>query len=192
MHFQGPGLYHVFNRGNNQHEIFSNVDDYHVFLEYSRKYLLGKADILAWCLMPNHFHLMLDVGESGLTTIKWGGNEMSAISNGIQLLQSSYAKRKNIQTGSKGSLFQQRAKSKFIESDEYARICFWYIHFNPVAAKIVENMADWPYSSYRSFIGLKEDILLNKNRAQDILGFSSVDFAYAPVAPYSFSLPWVV
>ena len=141
--------------------------------------------------MPNHFHFLIEVSEQGLLPLKWGGNEMASISNGFQILQSAFAKWKNARSGMKGSLFQQRAKSKLIDNDEYTRICFWYIHFNPVAAKIVENMAEWPYSSYRGFCGLSNDLLLNKDRALEITGFSEMDFLNLPKEFLNASLPWM-
>ena len=61
MEFSNGQIYHVYNRGNNSQTVFFSRENYLFFLEKVRKYLSPHADILAWCLMPNHFHLMISV-----------------------------------------------------------------------------------------------------------------------------------
>lgn len=63
MDFAEGHIYHVYNRGNNSQTIFFNRENYLFFLEKLRKYVLPHADVLAWCLMPNHFHLMISVKQ---------------------------------------------------------------------------------------------------------------------------------
>lgn len=67
-------------------------EDYIQFLMRCHKYIAPRSEILAWYLMPNHFHFLLQVNAIGLTPFKHGANEMLFISNGFQLLESSYAK----------------------------------------------------------------------------------------------------
>ncbi len=67
MEFEKGNLYHIFNQGNNQRKIFFEHKNYLFFLEKIRTYISPYADILAWCLMPNHFHLMIRVNEVELT-----------------------------------------------------------------------------------------------------------------------------
>lgn len=61
MHFQTGELYHIFNQGNNREKIFLSRDNYLFFLNKIKTHILPHADVLAWCLMPNHFHLMIYV-----------------------------------------------------------------------------------------------------------------------------------
>jgi putative transposase len=63
MDFAEGHIYHVYNRGNNSQTVFFNHENYLFFLEKLRKYILPHTDILAWCLMPNHFHLMIVVKQ---------------------------------------------------------------------------------------------------------------------------------
>ena len=61
MYFESGGIYHIYNQGNNRQVIFYNRKNYLFFLRKIRTHILPFADILAWCLMPNHFHLMVEV-----------------------------------------------------------------------------------------------------------------------------------
>ena len=76
------------------------------------------------------------------------------------LIQKGINKRNNFT----GSLFQQNTKAKIVSSSDYRRICFHYIHQNPIKAKLTEKMEDWPYSSFPDYIGKKKgDIMQHKN-----------------------------
>lgn len=63
MHFESDHIYHVFNRGNNSQKIFFTRENYLFFLEKISTYITPFTDILAWCLMPNHFHLMIYIKQ---------------------------------------------------------------------------------------------------------------------------------
>jgi putative transposase len=63
MDFIENNIYHVYNQGNNQQRIFFNYDNQILFLDKIRKHILPYADVLAWCLMPNHFHIMIYVNR---------------------------------------------------------------------------------------------------------------------------------
>lgn len=63
MEFAVGHIYHVYNRGNNSQPVFFTRENDLFFLDKIRKYILPHADILAWCLMPNHFHLMIEVKQ---------------------------------------------------------------------------------------------------------------------------------
>jgi putative transposase len=146
------GLYHIYNRGNNQQPLFFSEQDYNLFIELSIKNLAPRCHILAWCLMPNHFHFLLEINETSLERIIWGGNQMPAITNGFQLLQSNYAKIINNRENRSGSLFQQKTKAKLLETIDYAVTAFWYIHRNPVKSGLVNNIQDWEYSFIRNIL----------------------------------------
>ena len=170
------GLYHIYNRGNNHQPLFFREQDYNLFIELSIKNLAPRCHILAWCLMPNHFHFLLEINETSLERVIWGGNQMPAITNGFQLLQSNYAKIINNRENRSGSLFQQKTKAKLLETIDYAVTAFWYIHQNPVKSSLVNNVEDWEYSSYKEYFGLRSGKLCNVDLGKSILDLSDVDF----------------
>ncbi len=176
MNFPIEGIYHVYNRGNNKQRIFFCSEDYLQFLKRCQKYIAPRSEILAWCLMPNHFHFMIQVNAIGLSPFRQGGNEMPLISNGFQLLQSSYAKRINQRDNRTGSLFQQKTKSKLIKDGTQLVNTFWYTHYNPVEAGLVNRMQDWAYSSYPDFCNPRNTTLCNVELAKNLIGLSGIDF----------------
>ena len=176
MRFSQPGLYHVYNRGINKQPIFFSRDDYLHFKSLCQKYIASRCSIIAWCMMPNHFHFLINADEASLEPIIWGGNKMPALSNGFQLLQSSYAKSTNFKGNRTGSLFQQKTKSKIIEDHVHAITGFWYLHQNPVKAGLSENMWDWEYSSYQEYCRMREDSLCNAALGRILLDLHDIDF----------------
>lgn len=101
---------------------------------------------------------------------------MPSISNGFQLLQSNYSKRINYRENSTGSLFQQKTKSKLLETKNYALTAFWYLHQNPVKASLAKDMVEWKYSSYKEYCGLRNEGLSNFSLRKNILNLSEKDF----------------
>ena len=126
--------------------------------------------------MPNHFHFLINADEASLEPITWGGNMMPALSNGFQLLQSSYAKSTNFKGNRTGSLFQQKTNSKIIEDHEHAITAFWYLHQNPVKAGLVGNIWDWEYSSYKDYCSMREESLCNVALGKTLLNLTETDF----------------
>jgi putative transposase len=166
MNFQKGLIYHVFNQGNNRQQIFFNQRNYLFFLRKMEKHLKPHADILAYCLMPNHFHWLLHVHSVEILNHK---GVAKPLNNNIGILLRSYARAINIQEGRTGSLFRQRTKSKngliqdvitidgpnaqefFKHGNEYILQCFRYIHMNPVKAGLVSSPEDWPWSSAQEY-----------------------------------------
>src|SRR5689334_25089416 len=112
MHFQSETIYHIYNRGNQQQTIFFNRNNYLYFLEKVKKYISPYCDLLCWCLMPNHFHFLVNANEKSVEPIPNATIPIQKMSEGIRLLLSSYAKGLQKQTGVKGNLFQQKTKAK--------------------------------------------------------------------------------
>ncbi len=148
--------YHIYNRGTNKMEIFLDKSDYQRFLKllyttnsketlkYSdietspgRTWTIERGntltDIGAYCLMPNHFHLLVKGSEDG------------NISLFLQRLLTAYSMYFNKKYNRTGSLFQGKSKSKHINNNEYLKYIFSYIHLNPV--KLIQN--DWKENSIR-------------------------------------------
>jgi REP element-mobilizing transposase RayT len=139
IEYQGA-YYHVINRGNAGGDIFETEKDREKFLAY-----LGKAVerfsliIHAYCLMTNHYHLLVETPQANLSAA-------------IQWLSVSYAVYYNRKHQRRGHLFEGRFKALLIEADEYLKELSRYIHLNPVRAKLVEKPAAYKWSSYRAFI----------------------------------------
>ena len=139
--------YHVFNRGNNYSAIFFERENYLYFLRQMRKYLAIEAvETVAYCLMPDHYHLLLRLVADDLSTPMQG-------------LSLSYTKAVNKRHGRVGALFQGRFKAVRVDRDEYLLHLSRYIHLNPVTAGLVRQPEDWEFSSYRDYLGLRRGTL---------------------------------
>ena len=178
MEFFENELYHIYNRGNNRQQIFFKPDNYLYFLNKVRKFLLPHCDILAYCLMPNHFHFLINADSRTTSTKIIADKEKNILSEGIRMLLSSYTQAINKQNKTSGSLFQQNTKAKAITKDSnlYDLLCFHYIHQNPMKAKLVEKMEDWVYSSFKDYCGLRKGTLCNQELAFRLLDFDKKTF----------------
>ena len=176
------GYYHIYNRGVNKQEIFNNQQDHEVFLHFLKRYLTPfsnlskdekflkfqptwrtdihkKVKLIAFCLMPNHFHLLVkQFVREGMTEF------MRALSN-------SYVRYFNETYERIGPLFQGRFKAILIETTPYLLHLTRYIHLNPVAedfklkqvkqvgpvnrSDLLSKLNEYPYSSYNYFLGKK-------------------------------------
>ena len=178
MEFFRNELYHIYNRGNNRQRIFFKPANYIFFLNKIRRCILPYCDVLAYCLMPNHFHLLIRSDERTIATKSVAGKEKNVLSEGIRHLLSSYTQAINKQNSSTGSLFQQNTKAKPIVkgSKNYDQICLHYIHQNPLKTKLVEKMEEWEYSSFQDYCGKRNGTLCNKELAVTILDLNLKTF----------------
>ncbi len=138
--------YHVYNRGINREPIFFDDKNYVFFLRKWRGFLEQTADVLAYCLMPNHYHFLLRLLADEL-------------SDAMQSFSQSYAKAINLQRKRTGPLFQGRFQAIHVDEDVYLRHLTRYIHLNPVAAGLVPYPEDWTWSSYREYLRRREGTL---------------------------------
>ena len=143
VHYPGA-LYHVTLRGNAGQAIFFDSRD------RTRFYLLLQEGIErfrhrihAFCLMTNHVHLAIQVGDIPLCRI-------------IQNLSFRYTKWINWRQNRSGHLFQGRYKAVLVDADVYLLELTRYIHLNPVRAGIVKEPEDYPWSGHRSYLGREE------------------------------------
>ena len=153
MKFAPNQLYHIYNRGNNRQPIFFEEENYEFFLKKVSNELNPFADILGYCLMPNHYHVLICTKEN---------NEQNfglTLSRKIGTVQSSYTRAINKRFGWTGSVFQQRAKAKCVES--YGYVCLNYIHQNPLKAGLCSTIEEWEFSSYLSYAGLTHEVIVN-------------------------------
>ena len=161
--------YHIYNRGNNKQTIFFNPGNYMLFLKKIREQVLPYADLICYCLMPNHFHLIIRANEKSIIERNsFGGKPMQEFAYRIGILLSSYTQAINSQNKTCGSLFQQKTKAKILcdttdkRKGNYVESCFFYVHNNPLAAGIVKELINWPYSSYLDYAGWRDGNLCNK------------------------------
>ncbi len=140
-----PGaFYHITSRGNERKNIFKSKRDREKFLEYFESAVLRyDAVIHAYCLMDNHYHLLLETPSGNLPQI-------------MRHINGAYTTYFNVKRKRSGHLFQGRYKSILVDIDEYAKELSRYIHLNPVRAKIVEQPEEYEWSSYNYYIGKKE------------------------------------
>jgi putative transposase len=157
-------IFHVYNRGNQQQPIFFNKENYLFFLQKVRSHLCPICDILAYCLMPNHFHFLIRTNAKTVApaAIPNRAIRMNAFSKEMGKLLSSYTRALQKQEGFTGSLFQQKTKAKqvsgrMINGADYTITCLRYILHNPVAAKLVTHPVDWAFSNAAGIRGMMED-----------------------------------
>lgn len=118
VQFYQDKTYHVYNQGNNKQQIFFTSENYLYFLKTYKTLVAPHADAIAYCLMPNHFHFLLSTNEQSVQQLKVGSPTLSALSNGIRMLLSSYATAINKQQHTTGSLFRQKPKQNHLIADQ--------------------------------------------------------------------------
>ena len=184
MNFEEAYLFHVYNRSNNERTIFYSRENYLFFLEKLHKHLKPYCSILAWCLMPTHFHLLIRVNS-----IKPVGMN-NDLNFSIGKMLSSYTRALQKERMFKGSLFQSHTKAKCLNRIEglslsywetefganinvgmdnynYPSVCFNYIHMNPVFDGLVNSPEDWEYSSYRDYYCERNGTLIDYDIAKE-------------------------
>jgi putative transposase len=151
--------YHLYNRGHNRQDIFFERENYLFFLRRVREYLVGTrktsevcqtsevwTTVVAYCLMPNHFHLLVCPHDDQL-------------SRRMQRFSISYAKAVNKRYARTGALFQGSFQAVHVDRNEVLLHLSRYIHLNPVAAGLVARPEGWEFSSYREYVGLRQGTL---------------------------------
>jgi putative transposase len=140
LHYAGA-LYHVMVRGNSGQDIFADDADRNRFYLFLKEGVekFGHR-IHAFCLMKNHVHLALQVGEKPLSRI-------------MQHLCFRYTQWVNSRQKKVGHLFQGRYKAILVDADEYLAELVRYIHLNPVRAKLVKDPEKYLWSGHRAYIG---------------------------------------
>ena len=150
-HYDVDAYYHVYNRGVNRRKIFLDDQDYTVFLAFLKRYLgeatekdkfyrvypslKGQLDLLSYCLMPNHFHLLL-----------YQYDDVKAMETLLRCVSTAYTMYFNKKYQRVGHLFQGTYKASRILSEPYLLHISRYIHMNP------DDYKNWPYSSWPYYV----------------------------------------
>ncbi|MBW2368537.1 MAG: transposase [Deltaproteobacteria bacterium] len=140
VEFEGA-YYHVMHRGNGSENIFLNTRDREKFFEYLSKATERYSIVIhTYCLMTNHYHLILETPHANLSqAIKW-----------INVSYATYFNRKHDRHG---HLFQGRFKAIIIDADVYLKPLSRYIHLNPLRGGITKSLDDYKWSSYGAYSG---------------------------------------
>jgi putative transposase len=164
------GYYHVYSRGINKQPIFLDKQDYEVFLSLFKRYLSDEPQkdlkgrlypsyhddikLLAYCLMPYHFHAFVVQSDP------------DAIKELFKSMITAYGMYFNKKYNRQGPVFQSRYKASLVLNDSYFDHISRYIHLNP------ENYVDYPYSSYKYYVGKSNASWLDPSPVMD--SFSSI------------------
>jgi len=161
-----PGMcYHIYNRGNNRENLFLEKRNYPYFLSLYSKYIEPIADTYAYCLMRNHFHLLLRIKTEEeylketsrvLETREVLKSKKFNPSQHFANLFNAYAKAINKGYGRTGSLFEERFGRIPVTNDSYFTNLIFYIHFNPQKHGFVDDFRNWEWSSFYALIGTGE------------------------------------
>lgn len=152
--------YHIYNRGANRGLIFREEANYTYLLD-----LIGKVlddldvSILAYCLMPNHYHFLLRQ------------NGEQSISAFMQRVFNAYTKAFNKRYNRSGTLFEGPFKAIHVDSDAYLIHLCRYIHRNPIDTEppLVARLEDWPFSNYPEWMGLRSGKMVDRTVVESLL-----------------------
>lgn len=186
-----PGnYYHIYNHANGSDLLFRNPDNYEFFINRYIKHVSVVVDTLVYCLMPNHFHLLVKINtESDILSIMENDKVLSNylradsevekekivslyVSKQFSNLFSSYTQAFNKAHRRMGSLFMKNFKRKSADEEEYRKDLIIYIHQNPVKHGFVYYPSDWNYSSYNVIL-LKKSTFICTEKVIEL--FDDVD-----------------
>ena len=176
--------YHIWTHANGSENLFRCDENYRYFMRRYRHYIHPVVETFAYCLMPNHLHLMVKVkGEQELLEfVRFKKDDLTLSLQGLQTLGgiekivsrqfshlfNSYTQAYNKMYSRKGSLFIPNFNRKLINSDEYFVRLIAYIH-NPVHHGFVENPNNWAFSSWHAYL-LDKNTQINKEKGLEWFG----------------------
>jgi REP element-mobilizing transposase RayT len=160
----GGNYYHIYNRGINRGNIFFQQRNYDYFFSLLKQYILDYVEILAYCLLPNHFHLLLKINET-INIVTDDNHQEEVISDEVEIgefvseqfrrMFISYSQAINRQENRTGSLFTRNFKRKLLDDDDHLKYLFFYIHYNPVKHGVFNNFKEYKFSSYKTYLSEK-------------------------------------
>jgi putative transposase len=179
--------YHIYNHANGDENLFRTDENYRYFLQKYGEYIYPIAETYAYCLMPNHFHLMVQIrseeevmeffrkkdqppkdlqAAQDLTGFQ---NLSGLISQQFGHFFNAYTKAYNKMYDRRGSLFERPFKRKAVKNDRYFTQLIAYIHLNPIKHRFCKHILDWPHSSIHAYYHDKAS-KLNRSYLQEWFG----------------------
>lgn len=144
-------VYHIINRGNGGQVVFRKDTDYEAFIDIMKEAKIQYSiNIFAYCLMPNHFHIVL-MPHQAQNLSKW-----------MQWLMTSHVRRYHRHYGTSGHVWQGRYKSFLIQKDSHLLAVLRYVEGNPLRSGLVKSAKDWLWSSYSESIGKRPRVLIDE------------------------------
>lgn len=151
--------YHIYNHANGDDNLFREEENYSFFLRKYHQHIDTIAETIAWCLMPNHFHLLVKIkSEEAVAstflkfrTLEKFEQRSAFLSKQFSNFFSSYTQSFNKVYKRRGSLFIKNFKRKEVTDDAYLRSLILYIHLNPVKHGFVKEMSSWTWNSWNTF-----------------------------------------
>jgi putative transposase len=145
--------YHLYNRGTNGENLFREDENYRYFLRLYAQHIAPVAETLAYCLMPNHFHLLVRTrADAERLTRSERVGRLTPASQAFTNLFSSYTMAFNKRYGRTGSLFEHPFHRVAVEDDTYLTRLIVYIHRNPAKHGFTDDFRQWRYSSYAAIL----------------------------------------
>lgn len=145
-------IYHVYNRGNNREELFADPASYDYFMHLVKRHILPIADVYCYCLLRNHFHLLVRILlDSELERTAHPRIRSVRPSQQFGNCFNAFTKATNAARGRTGCLFERPFGRRLVLSRDYFRRLVLYIHLNPQSHGLVSSFADWPHSSYPGY-----------------------------------------
>lgn len=142
--------YHIFNQGNNGEDIFIEEMNYAHFLNLLKKHIIPVSKILSYCLLKNHFHLLVHIKEI---------DDQKMISRAFSNFFNAYAKSINKKYNRTGSLFRDRFRRIKVLDEEYLKKLIIYVNLNPIYHGFVSKLNEFKHSSYLSLISDDETFI---------------------------------
>ncbi|MDI6860701.1 MAG: transposase [Caldisericia bacterium] len=160
------GYFHVISKSVEETNLYNDDEDYEKFLKIlNEERLKHNISIFAFCLMPNHYHILLKTNNSNLSYF------MKYLNHRYSL----YFNNKNFRLG---HLFMDRFKSFYINSDGYFLNVSRYIHLNPLEANLIDKPQNYNWSSYKFYYYDIENSLIDKNSFYEIISLKKEDYIY--------------
>ena len=162
--------FHIYNRGVNGENIFKEKRNYYYFLDQYFSYCSPVIETIAYALLKNHFHLLVQIKEN-VQVQERNGKGMIQLTALKQLSHffNSYAQSINKENKRTGSLFESPFKRKLIDQDNYLNSVIYYLHYNAQLHNFVDDFKDWEFSSYHTIVK-NDDTHVSTNKVLDWFG----------------------
>lgn len=159
-------IYHLYNRGNNRADLFTDDGNYELFLKLYARHIFPVAETFCYCLMRNHFHLLVRIREVvgvGVGADLTGGTKacgsptfaappVRSATQAFSNFFNAYARVYNQSKQRTGALFERPFKRIVVDNQAYFTRLVTYIHQNPQRHGFVGDFREWKWSSYQSFV----------------------------------------